>query len=256
MNELQQLEFEYYQLLEKQSFVKNDLDYAVFDRYRPFLDGLSRVNNSGVTVFDMYRKEHIYTSYNFSELFGYDLEAVNMQGNSYFNSRVHPDDYIQMLRNGIAVMKLFYQLPAGDCFNYKLVNEYRIFGYNERLIRVIEQHQVLELDKHGNVWFALGIIDVSPDQSDYHGIRSQVFNFKTGEIISTAPEKVSLTQLTRREKEIFQFVKEGLLSKEISERLSISVHTVNTHRQRILEKLGANNSLEAIACASKLGLAV
>lgn len=37
-------------------------------------------------------------------------------------------------------------------------------------------------------------------------------------------------------------------------RLFISVHTVNTHRQRILEKLGANNSIEAIAYALQLGL--
>ncbi|MBK6998073.1 MAG: helix-turn-helix transcriptional regulator [Lewinellaceae bacterium] len=51
-----------------------------------------------------------------------------------------------------------------------------------------------------------------------------------------------------------KLVKDGLLSKEISNRLSISLHTVNTHRQRFLEKLGANNSLEAIIFASKFGL--
>jgi DNA-binding NarL/FixJ family response regulator len=49
-------------------------------------------------------------------------------------------------------------------------------------------------------------------------------------------------------------VKDGFLSKEISEQLSISLHTVNTHRQRVLEKLGANNSMEAVVFASKLGL--
>jgi DNA-binding NarL/FixJ family response regulator len=49
-------------------------------------------------------------------------------------------------------------------------------------------------------------------------------------------------------------VKEGYLSKEISDRLSISVHTVNTHRQRFLEKMGAANSMEAVMYASKYGL--
>jgi len=49
-------------------------------------------------------------------------------------------------------------------------------------------------------------------------------------------------------------VRNGLLSKEISNKLSISVHTVNTHRQRFLEKLGANNSMEAVVFASKFGL--
>ncbi|WP_235782360.1 response regulator transcription factor [Phocaeicola paurosaccharolyticus] len=45
-----------------------------------------------------------------------------------------------------------------------------------------------------------------------------------------------------------------MLSKEISEQLFISVHTVNTHRQRILEKLDVNNSMEAVKYASALGL--
>jgi DNA-binding CsgD family transcriptional regulator len=45
-----------------------------------------------------------------------------------------------------------------------------------------------------------------------------------------------------------------LLSKEISNVLSISLHTVNTHRQRFLEKLGANNSMEAVMFASRFGL--
>ncbi|WP_428838896.1 LuxR C-terminal-related transcriptional regulator [Gelidibacter algens] len=40
----------------------------------------------------------------------------------------------------------------------------------------------------------------------------------------------------------------------MSDKLSISLHTVNTHRQRFLEKLGANNSIEAVIFASKFGL--
>jgi DNA-binding NarL/FixJ family response regulator len=51
-----------------------------------------------------------------------------------------------------------------------------------------------------------------------------------------------------------QLVKDGRLSKEISEELHISVHTVNTHRQRILEKLDVDNSMEAVKYASELGL--
>lgn len=62
------------------------------------------------------------------------------------------------------------------------------------------------------------------------------------------------SELTTREIAVLQLIKEGLLSKEISEQLFISVHTVNTHRQRILEKLDVNNSMEAVKYASALGL--
>jgi DNA-binding CsgD family transcriptional regulator len=49
-------------------------------------------------------------------------------------------------------------------------------------------------------------------------------------------------------------VKERLPSKEITKRLFISIHTVNTHRQWILEKLNVSNSYEAIQYAARLGL--
>ena len=89
-------------------------------------------------------------------------------------------------------------------------------------------------------------------------MKSQLINFRTGKIVS-ALEKSKMdepvnTTLSEREKQILKMVKEGFLSKEISNKLAISVHTVNTHRQRFLEKLGANNSMEAIVFASKLGL--
>lgn len=62
--------------------------------------------------------------------------------------------------------------------------------------------------------------------------------------------------LTDREKEILEMIRQGYLSKEISEKLSISFNTVNTHRQNILKKLNANNSFEAISYAKRLGLCI
>lgn len=60
--------------------------------------------------------------------------------------------------------------------------------------------------------------------------------------------------LTRREVEVLKLVNEGMLSKEISDKLSISVHTVNRHRQNILEKIAADNMYEAISYGHKFGL--
>ncbi|MDR0368534.1 MAG: LuxR C-terminal-related transcriptional regulator, partial [Bacteroidales bacterium] len=74
-------------------------------------------------------------------------------------------------------------------------------------------------------------------------------------IIPFAESKDEITnRLTKREIEILKLVKDGFLSKEISDKLSISLHTVNTHRQRVLEKLRVDNSIEAVMLASKLGL--
>jgi len=60
--------------------------------------------------------------------------------------------------------------------------------------------------------------------------------------------------LTNRELEVLRFMKKGLLSKEIAEALKVSINTVNSHRQNILQKLKANNSIEAVNFAHRLGL--
>ena len=104
----------------------------------------------------------------------------------------------------------------------------------------------------------MSVIDISPNQKMEEGFISQLFDFRTGRLIHFQDKKKRnesiSTTLSKREIQILRMVKNGLLSKEISDNLDISLHTVNTHRQRVLEKLGANNSMEAVVFASKLGL--
>ena len=52
--------------------------------------------------------------------------------------------------------------------------------------------------------------------------------------------------LTTREREIARLCCEGLLSKEIADRLNISVRTVETHKNNIFRKLGINTTAELV----------
>ncbi len=260
MNEIETLSKEYRRILDLQQFDVNQLDYKAFERHLPALSLLSQMNNCGITVFDLFKREHIYTSYNFAEIFGYDLDAANKYGNEYFNSRVHPDDLVDLFRNGNLLLEHFFNYPSEKKATWKLVNQYRVLGKEGQYIKIIEQQQALELDPLGNLWLALGVIDIAPDQSDTgRNVISQIYNFKTGQILDWPSPELTDTNsenivLSKREIEILQYVKEGYLSKEISDRLYISLNTVNTHRQRILRKLGVGNSHEATVFAVKLGL--
>ena len=62
------------------------------------------------------------------------------------------------------------------------------------------------------------------------------------------------TPLTPREREVLLLVAEALPNAAIAERLSLSVNTVRTHVQVILEKLGAHSKLEAVMVARRRGL--
>ncbi len=255
MNDLQKIGQEYFELLSQQKFDESTLDYTIFEKQKSLLNQLSEIKNSGVTVFDLHKKEHIYNSYNLQSLFGYDLSGIDTD---YYNSKVHFNDRLALMHVGVVALKYFYALPTSEKKNYKLQNEYRILNAEEKYIRVIEQFQALELDKKGNLWLALSTMDISPNQEEYGGIRSQLINVSTGEyrlVEPTVPDPTPTPILSKREKEIFSHIRGGLLSKEISDKLSISVHTVNTHRQNILKKLGANNSIEALHFARNLNLA-
>lgn len=256
MNTREHLARKYASVLSLQTFVYEELDYSVVERHKQMLSRLAEVGNSGVTVFDLASGEHVFSSYNLHELFGFDLVSVEQIGNEYINSRTHPDDYLTLMRNGIALLQFLYSIEANERMNYKVINEYRILNVQGNYIRVIEQQQILELDSRGNIWLALAVLDISPNQEEYQGVKCQIFNYKTGEIVSVlALDHIdSQIELTQREREILKLVRAGYLSKEISEMLSISVHTVNTHRQRILERLGVDNSMEAVKYASQLGL--
>jgi len=55
--------------------------------------------------------------------------------------------------------------------------------------------------------------------------------------------------LTEREKEVLELLAQGLIKKQISEQLDISVHTVTTHIRRVYEKLHVTTNTAAVAKA-------
>lgn len=59
-------------------------------------------------------------------------------------------------------------------------------------------------------------------------------------------DNCSKCQLTNREIEIVQLMRQGLIYKRIAENLFISERTVNKHVQNIFEKTGSSNKVELI----------
>jgi len=60
--------------------------------------------------------------------------------------------------------------------------------------------------------------------------------------------------LSEREKEIFLLLAEGESTKEIADKLFISVKTVGTHKQNIFEKMGLKTNADVVKYALKKGL--
>lgn len=60
--------------------------------------------------------------------------------------------------------------------------------------------------------------------------------------------------LTEREQEILQLIWSGLKNKEIAERLTISVKTVEAHRANMMKKVRVSNAAQLLNAAIQEGL--
>ena len=223
-------------------------------KHKASLKHLADMGNSTVSIFDFSEKKQVFYIANLATTLGYSSVEVENSKGHFLDDKVHPDDFLGLMQNGMLMLKLFLNFSEDEKMNHKLISEYRIRNQEGNYVRVIEQHQALELDGKGNLWLAMSLLDLSPNQGTDEGLKTQLLNYRTGKYLPIAPRDDIKVSLTSREKEILQLVKKGFLSKEISDQLSISLHTVNTYRQRILEKLGVNNSMEAVMLASRLGL--
>ncbi len=72
--------------------------------------------------------------------------------------------------------------------------------------------------------------------------------------VGSGEDRSSYDNLTAREKEILTMIGDGLTNAEIAAKVSLSVHTVQTHRSNIMEKLGLHNRAQLVTYAARVGL--
>ncbi len=252
--ELMELFQEYHRTLQLQKFDMEKLDYSKFDTHLNYLKMLHTLDTASVSVFDMAKLTHLYHSENFGALLGYDFTKLE-NGDEFLDSRKHPDDAKSTMRMGIYYLKRVLDIPKSQRKAYKMVSEFRMMNSEDRYIRVSERFQILEMDDDGNIWLVLSVLDLAADQNVQLPYRGQAINFETGEVMAYEVDGLKeQSPLSTREVEVLNLIGTGKLSKEIADQLNISVHTVNTHRQRIIEKLNVGNTIEALNFASQRGI--
>lgn len=230
---------EYNKLLSSLQFVP--VEQAVIEKHIHNFSSFAEVTNAAITIHNDMTGATIYMSGNYKHLFGTE------------ENKIHPDDYEAVLKGALIALRYFF-IGNKNVANHRLIRKYRAKVRGEYRV-VIEQIQPLVIDENGNVCLSFDILDLAPNQLPPYIVESKILNFKTGDMITPVDEHLcGKPVLSNREIEIIRWIDQGLLSKEISEKLCISVHTVNTHRQRILEKLKVGTSIEAIKYASAMGI--
>ena len=203
----------------------------IAQQYLPYIKILEQAGS--FAVFLSNRFGHYY----------YVTEYIEASQEIDIEKLVHPDDWEVVRRIDKKVWEFLNTLPEEEKLTYKYIYELRVLERG-KYVRMIYQMRILAF-KEDN-FLAMGIIDIAPEQSANTSVRFQIKNCLTDEIVPFAIESAADTLLTPREREGLALAKEGMFSKEISEKLNISIHTVNRHRQNILEKLQVDNMIEAV----------
>jgi len=81
--------------------------------------------------------------------------------------------------------------------------------------------------------------------------KSKIQNRKQAEIVKI---KRRIKTLSPRELEVFRFVAQGMLNKQIASKRGTSLQTIKVHRGRVMQKMQAKTVTELIHLAQKAGI--
>jgi len=232
-------------------------DYIKFETNLKLLKRLSEVENSTFSVLDLKTGNYLLKSSRFTSMLGYsDHEDPEIDDLELFHRLIHPDDLPFVLDTEYEAFYFYKNLPVTEKKDYKLMYDFRVKSIKGIYMRIMHQFVILEQDRSGKSWLALLVTDILSEKASNDKPQRRLMNIKTGKLyfFHEGENKNSGKLLTRRETEVMGLIAQGLDSQNISDRLFISVNTVNNHRQNILSKTRSANTAQALLYAKKIGI--
>lgn len=243
----------------KQIFDRNLLDKKVVEKCRSLIQSITEVNNGCAVLSDLAYNKSYFTIGTFGDFLGLSEEELSQDiihslDEDCIYRHIHPEDLVDKRMLELNFFLFLRKKKVEERLKFRSNCRIRMIDRNGEYKYITNQTQILKNSPCGNMWLALCQYDLSPDQTYRNGINSQITNNETGEVIQVLLTDKRQSILSFREKEILYLIKDGLPSKEIADKLGISFHTVNRHRQNILLKLDVTNSMEALHTAEVMNL--
>jgi len=241
----------------RQSFGEDSNQPISITKYQDIAHVYSMVENSIAVLSDLKsNKSYIYNGGVAAKLGISEknsAEKINSIWEEEIFEKIHPDDLLAKHSLELKLFQLVKNLPISERSDYHITSRIRMRDKLGKYISI--QHRMFYIcsSTNGSLWLALCLYNFACNKSIPETFDGLIVNSATGDIINPDREKCN-NILSDREKEVLHLIRRGKLSKEIADTLSISINTINRHRQNILEKLRVNNSIEACRIAEFMGL--
>ncbi len=216
------------------------------------LEELTEVNEQYFQVFDVGQMKFLFTSKGIFRMIGVTSEEINP---GHYTQLIHPDDEERLGQARSRVYKMekeIFKAQKGSALtSYNLRIRNATGNYNNLFVQdymfysPIPYKAVFLIQVITNIdWYKM-----KKDRfHHYAGNDLSLFKFPDQKLLEIGPD------LSYREFEIIRLIESGLSSKEISDKLFLSIHTVNTHRSNILEKAGKSQISDLIYEFKEKGL--
>lgn len=192
-----------------------------------------------------------------TKFFGIEAKNMNLE---VLMSRIHPGDISFIQKCEEVINQAMKEVYLENLIDLKTSYCFRIKDKDDNYKLILHQMIPLELDKKGNFAYSINIhTDIEHITTTnlrtvsffgFNGMPSFIGIDPYEDNIFKKPKNV----FTQRETEIIRYIASGFTSKEISEKIFISEHTVKTHMKNIRAKTNCKNLTELIAKSVKEGL--
>lgn len=244
---------------EGQRLAAESLDYSLLDECVASVAAVTGIERDCRVITDAARDRCVVMGGALGRLIGlsddegYVTEVCSSDEDEIY-SRIHPEDLVEKRMLEYEFFKCVDRQSAASKLDYKATSHIRVLSREGSYLYVDNSTRLLRLSPNGKAWLILCCYAISSLQESLDGISPRIINMRSGEVMPLRLSDRRARILTDREKEVLTLIRDGKLSKQIAEKLHISVHTVNRHRQNILEKLSVGNSVEAVTAATLMRL--
>lgn len=176
------------------------------------------------------------------------IQTVDSVWEEEIYNRIHPDDLKKRCLQELTFFRRISSSHSKDIFSWYLENTMRMCDKEGKYH--YWKHRIFYFSGDGQqgISYSLCLYNLTAENSK----AAYLINTMTGEKKMLVMDENQL--LSVREKIILQMIQSGKSSKMIADKLEISKHTVDRHRQNIIAKLRVNNTIEACHKAKGLGM--
>ena len=163
---------------------------------------------------------------------------------------IHPDDLSGKHLQELRFFHFTKHRPKKERSDYYLASRLRMRNATGDYVPVL--HRMFYIPGPCDDTLRLALCLYGPLLLDIPG-QCVIIHSASGHIVELGKQD-NTRILSARERQVLSLIDKGLTSKGIAETLSISIHTVNRHRQEILGKLQVGNAIAACRVAKELEL--